>query len=746
MDIGRFVSLENIDDDTKLNLINNHWQPPADFVFPISTSSNRKFCYNWFQRWSWLCYSKLFDGAFCLSCVLFGCQTGHNGSKLSKLYKEPLTNWQSAVTKLEYHQKHSDIHRDSMLSMVEFKNVMTGNTKGIDEKVDSIRSARIQYNRCILKTIVDTVILAGRQNVPLRGHRDDSQHYSSSNPGNFQAFLNYRAAGGDTKIQQHFATAKKNATYRSKTIQNKLVKICGSQIKEKIVSEINNSSSPVYSVLADEATDCGTIEQMPIVLRYVDSKKEINERFIKFVRCVGMTGEALAKNIEDTLEEINLPLENCRGQGYDGASAMSSNTVGVAGRILSKNPKVLYVHCSSHRLNLIVSKACKLTPVIQMLGLAQKITTFFSPSPQRMHVLRQKIEEIGLKRKKLIAPSTTRWVERIAALDGIVEAFEAICDSLEHMTANKDGDFNSSTSDAKIYLKAVKSFEFIISLVITSNILHHTYSLTVELQRRKIDILESIKQINLLKAGLNELRESVDHFHDRYYDEGLELCRSVNVKELEQLARLCKTQTMRANYPVSTTRDYYRVKLTIPLLDYLIDQIEFRFPSEMCDLYRGFYVIPGVFLNCKDLDWKTEFMKFVEAYREDMPNYRAIHAELGLWETSWRKGFEEIVHDSVADTLRNCNELAFPNIFTALKILAVVPVTTCECERSVSALHRMKTWLRNTMTNERLNGQAQMHINDDVEVNVDEVIDTFARQNPTRMQFLDIFEDGESKK
>ena len=72
-----------------------------------------------------------------------------------------------------------------MLSMVEFKNVMTGNTKGIDEQVDSIRSTRIQYNRCILKTIVDTVILAFRQNVSLRGHRNDSQHYLSSNPGNF---------------------------------------------------------------------------------------------------------------------------------------------------------------------------------------------------------------------------------------------------------------------------------------------------------------------------------------------------------------------------------------------------------------------------------------------------------------------------------------------------------------------------------------------------------------------------------
>ena len=62
---------------------------------------------------------------------------------------------------------------------------------------------------------------------------------------------------------------------------------------------------------------------MTIVLRYVDSKKEINERFIKFVECDdGVTGEALAKNVEDTLNEIGLLLDQCRGQGYDGASAI----------------------------------------------------------------------------------------------------------------------------------------------------------------------------------------------------------------------------------------------------------------------------------------------------------------------------------------------------------------------------------------------------------------------------------------
>ena len=105
----------------------------------------------------------------------------------------------------------------------------------------------------------------------------------------------------------------------------------------------------------------------------------------------------------------------------------------------------------------------------------------------------------------------------------------------------------------------------------------------------------------------------------------------------EKFPRMCKVQTTRENYPVTTGRDYFRVKQTIPLLDHLIEQIEFRFPSKMCNFYNRFYIIPSIFLNCKNVDWKTEFMKFASAYRDDMPNYCAIHAELQLWETNWKE-------------------------------------------------------------------------------------------------------------
>ena len=502
LDIGNFIQCANeISDDTKHNIINNHWRPPSTYNFPVRDFGSkkpdlRKFCLNWLCRWPWLRYSKLYDGAFCLCCVLFGKETGHNGTKLSNLFKEPLTNWKSAARRLEDHEKNSVVHRDSMVRLSSFENVMSGKTKGIDEQADRLKSERIDYNRKILRAMVETVILAGRQNFALRGHRDDSQHYTSTNPGNFQALLNYRISGGDLDLSHHFQTAKKNATYRSKTIQNKLVKICGMQVQNKIVSEISSSDCPIYSILADEAADCGNKEQMPIVLRYVDSNKEINERFIKCVDCKnGLTGLALSKNIEDALQEVGLPLQNCRGQGYDGASAMSSERKGVSGRILQKNPKALYVHCSNHRLNLVVAKACSIFPVKNMLGQAQKIVSFFS-SVTRSQFLAEKIEEYGLKFKKLPAPSTTRWVERIASLGCFLDAFVVIYHTLDYMQRGGDNrEFINLTSEAQAHFCQVEKFDFVVALVITQNILDHTLALTVQLQQKKIDIAEPLNKL-----------------------------------------------------------------------------------------------------------------------------------------------------------------------------------------------------------------------------------------------------------
>ena len=52
----------------------------------------------------------------------------------------------------------------------------------------------------------------------------------------------------------------------------------------------------------------------------------------------------------------------------------------------------------------------------------------------------------------------------------------------------------------------------------------------------------------------------------------------------------------------------------------------------------------------------------------------------------------------------------YPNLTTILYILAIFLATTFMCERSISALRTLKTWLRSTMTNERFTGLALIQV------------------------------------
>jgi hypothetical protein len=77
--------------------------------------------------------------------------------------------------------------------------------------------------------------------------------------------------------------------------------------------------------------------------------------------------------------------------------------------------------------------------------------------------------------------------------------------------------------------------------------------------------------------------------------------------------------------------------------------------------------------------------------------------------------------------LKAINFPGFENIKVLLRILGTIPVTSCECERSFSALRRLKDYTRSTMAAARLNGLALLYIHQDLELDVEKVIDLFAK-------------------
>ena len=62
-------------------------------------------------------------------------------------------------------------------------------------------------------------MFCGRQNIPLRGHRDDNKHLGGDSARNFQELLDFRIDSEDEVLKEHFETASQNATYHSETIQ-----------------------------------------------------------------------------------------------------------------------------------------------------------------------------------------------------------------------------------------------------------------------------------------------------------------------------------------------------------------------------------------------------------------------------------------------------------------------------------------------------------------------------------------------
>lgn len=237
------------------------------------------------------------------------------------------------------------------------------------------------------------MVCCGRQNIALRGHRDDDKRLEASerelNPGNFKALLRFRVESGDETLRDHFAKAAKNATYSSKTIQNELIEATGDWIRRGILDDVKKAR--FFTVLADEVADVSNTEQLSLVLRFVDHVGEIKEQFIEFLSCKdGVTGEALSSTILSNLQRYGLDLNFLRGQGYDGAGAMAGRISGVAARIQAQYPLAYYVHCFSHKLNLVIVEACQVQAMRNAMGVISKVALFFEHSPKRQAALKRK--------------------------------------------------------------------------------------------------------------------------------------------------------------------------------------------------------------------------------------------------------------------------------------------------------------------------------------------------------------------
>ncbi|XP_025191788.1 52 kDa repressor of the inhibitor of the protein kinase-like [Melanaphis sacchari] len=351
----------------------------------------------------------------------------------------------------------------------------------------------ILQNRNMLKPIIQTIRLCGRQQFGLRGHQDSgriSMKEPIKNDGNFRCLLRHRAQHGDNTLKKYLETCSSNAMYTSPLIQNEIINIFGELIQSDIIKKISKSN--YFSVLADETTDIAQIEQFSICIRYFEEELVVlREDFLTFVPVHDVTGLGLATVLLNTLKELGLDLDKLRGQGYDGAATMSGNFRGVQAIVKKSYPKALYTHCVSHSLNLCLSDAAKTQAIRNSFSIISDCCTFFHSSAKRTTILKNKIIEIlpNAQSFKLKSLCETRWVLRHEAVMLFKEFLEPIVAALEQIDCDSS---NRTTS----LLNTICNFKFLVSVCVSSKLLSYTYHLSEYLQTKNIDLVNALDRVN----------------------------------------------------------------------------------------------------------------------------------------------------------------------------------------------------------------------------------------------------------
>ena len=228
------------------------------------------------------------------------------------------------------------------------------------------QAARREYLMITLTSLQYSV----RQGLPIRGHEEIE--------GNLLQLLLLRARDS-AGLKQYVDSGN----YLSHEITNEMISLMSNKVLRELLSEIREAQ--IFSLIADKATctDVAQKEQLCITVRWVDKSFEIYETPVELINVPKTDSETLTTVIRDSLIRLGLPIGQCRGQAYDGASNMSGHISGVATRMQQLESTAIFVHCFAHCTNLCLQSLGRQSQCVHnalelVMGLIKSANSVFS--------------------------------------------------------------------------------------------------------------------------------------------------------------------------------------------------------------------------------------------------------------------------------------------------------------------------------------------------------------------------------
>ena len=658
--------------------------------------TKRKFLPVWYTKHLWLTGDLVSLKVYCFPCLLFNI----NGRE--RTWINGIDDWVHIGSKIKTHEK-SQAHINSSLSLHCFGKTNIAESLSAAHRLQrSQQNLEVDRNRHVLGRIIDCIKFCGAFELALRG---SDEHKDSENPGIFRGLINFTSEL-DSIFDQHLKTC---TVFKgtSKTIQNELLNVMSDVIHDEIKQEIKNSD--FLSVISDDTTDIGNFSQNVVVFRYL-IKGKVVERFWNFSALSETNADSISDRIINCLQDV-LPNEEDKiklvGQCYDGANVMSGKKRSAHTIIKENYPNAHYIHCYAHQLNLILQQAC--SKRIPEMGIffsnLSAFSAFFSVSPKRTEYLDRVVA------RRLPRGSQTRWNFSQRVVHTVKSHREDLIKCFEDIQSTWTGS-STTRSEACGLLRWLHDLDFMIYLSFLNNVLFHSEILYNSLQSVSADALYVNNVIDKFVSAIEKERSHIPALIENTQRDYPDL------------------DSRRGPAQSAYTRILYEV------CDVIINQCRDRFK------YSGHLVAASLLDSGKFEIYALQFPKDkVTETCTYYPFLDQVKLESELRVLFNREDFHKcsgalsLLDFMVEGNLTNL----FSEITKLISVIVTLPMTSSEGERCFSTLKRIKSFLRNTMSGDRLNALAMLSMEKSIVKTSsfnDKVIDNFAHQKNRRLNFL----------
>ena len=448
-----------------------------------------------------------------------------------------------------------------------------------------------------------------------------------------------------------------------------------------------------FSILADEATDISHHEQMSLSIRWIDDTFEIHEDVLGLIQLPDTKAVTIFSSIKDILIRCVLPISQCRGQAFDGASNMSGIKNGVQALMKREQCKALYVHCLAHNLNLClkdVTNSCDL--IRNVMDFVYNLVQLIRFSPKRLSLFDSLRKDITLNSGettpslRVLCP--TRWTVRHVALSGIIQNYKVLLSSLELIQQGRD----EYAAKASGLLACMEKFETFFSLKLANLFFSAAEQLSVNLQSVEITVQEALNGAQLLTNHFRCLRDDAhfNRFYDSVCQESAELTEQPCLPRQRKIPRGFDEGSVPHQY--ETPRARYR-HAYFEVLELAAGEVDKQFDHEDVHTMQKIEELLLKAGNGEDIE---SFHPLVSGYLENDFDLERLKTHLSLVKDMIRQTLSSVTTVTNVRTISEAMNTSdiYKNMLSEVnklvKLYFTFPVTTTTSERSFSSLRRIK--------------------------------------------------------